>query len=183
MEIELRKAAYLLAPRIVALVTTLSADGKPNAAPYSFVGPISFTPPLAYFAAAPDRVSLANARATGEFILNLVGEDFGQQAVFCEEKLADRSSRVEKNNLHWAAAKVVRVPRIAEAKTFLECAVHRIIEIPESDHVLVVGKVLHAECALAKNGRADHDALRYLMHVGGNEFRSVGKGLVLERRK
>jgi len=183
MEIELRKAAYLIAPRVVALVTTLGADGRPNAAPYSFVGPLSFNPPLVYFAAAPDRVSLANARATGEFAINLVSEEFGQQAIFCEEKLERREERITKNGLHLAPSKAVRVPRIAEAKTFLECRVHSIIEIPESDHILVVGKVVHAECELTKNGRADHDALRYLLHVGGNEFRRVGGGLLLERRK
>ena len=45
-EIPLEKAVGLIYPRITVLVTTKSKEGKANAAPYSWIAPVSFKPPM-----------------------------------------------------------------------------------------------------------------------------------------
>ncbi len=45
-ELNAERALWLLSPRLVVLVTTMNKEGKVNAAPYSFVGPVSINPPL-----------------------------------------------------------------------------------------------------------------------------------------
>ena len=46
MELDLEKFYKALAPRPTVLVTTVNPEGKVNAAPFSFVTPVSMNPPL-----------------------------------------------------------------------------------------------------------------------------------------
>ena len=64
MKIPPNKAYKLLSPRIVILVTTVDEKGRINAAPYSFCGPLEFSPPLVYFAARPFQDTYKNIRKT-----------------------------------------------------------------------------------------------------------------------
>jgi hypothetical protein len=70
-------------PRPIAWVTTLSADGVLNAAPFSFFNVLGDDPPtvaLGLLAHAEGRLkdTAANIRATGEFVINLVDEAHGE---------------------------------------------------------------------------------------------------------
>ncbi len=182
-EVPLRDSARLLSPRIFALVTTTDAEGRVNAAPFSFVFPISFDPPLVCFGATKGKLSVKNIREQKEFVINVVSEDFAQKAVLCEEKSSEPWKRLEKAGLHAEASRVVGVPRVKESKAVLECVLHELIEPRDGDHALVVGKVVRAECAFLKNGLPDLDKLNYLMHANRDEFRRVGEKTILERAK
>ena len=71
--------ASLVTPRPIALVTTLSPDGRVNAAPFSFFNLLGADPPILGFApgdrenGTPKDTAL-NVRATHEFVVNLVDE-------------------------------------------------------------------------------------------------------------
>ena len=76
--------ASLVVPRPIALVTTLSADGKINAAPFSFFNVLGANPPVVAFApgdrddGTPKDTAL-NVRATHEFVVNLVDEAIAEK--------------------------------------------------------------------------------------------------------
>ena len=61
-------------PRPIAWVSTISADGVPNLAPYSFFTVASSVPPVVQFTSIGRKDSLRNIEATGEFVINLATE-------------------------------------------------------------------------------------------------------------
>src|SRR5688572_14076292 len=70
-------------PRPIALITTLSADGKLNAAPYSFFGIMGIDPPVMAFTVLPTadgrmKDTGENVLATGECVVNLVSETMAE---------------------------------------------------------------------------------------------------------
>ena len=58
-------------PRAIAWVSTVSADGTANLAPHSFTTVAGVDPPTLCFTSVGHKDTLANVRATGEFVLNI----------------------------------------------------------------------------------------------------------------
>ena len=60
-----------LIPRAIAWVSSVSADGVDNVAPHSFTTVAGIAPPTLCFVSVGAKDTLANVRATGEFVLNI----------------------------------------------------------------------------------------------------------------
>jgi flavin reductase (DIM6/NTAB) family NADH-FMN oxidoreductase RutF len=175
-KVPLTSAIRLITPRLTVLITTLDKGGTVNVAPYSWVAPVSFNPPLIYLGIGNKRKhTYINAKATGEFVVNVVSEDFGKQAVDCAESHELGEDLLAKHGLHSAPSKNIKTPRVKESKAVLECTVKDIIEIPDSDHVLVIGEVVKAESI----DRIEN--IKPLMHDSGESFRGLGKEIIIER--
>ena len=177
IEIPLSKSVRLISPRLTVLVNTLDEEGELNSSPYSWIFPLSFDPPLIGVGiGSKHKLSYINSKRTGEFVVCVVSVDFGPQAVNCEESHKHGDKLWEKQGLHAEKSEKVDVPRIREAKAILECKVDRFIEL-EGDHVILVGKVLHAE---SEEGLDD---INPILHDSGEKFRSIGKEIILKRRR
>jgi len=74
-----KRMAYL--PMPVAFISTLSADGVRNIAPYSCLMPVLRPLDLVCLASALKRDTLNNIRATGEFVINLAGLDLADKVI------------------------------------------------------------------------------------------------------
>ncbi len=171
----------LLSPRVTTLIVSKNSEGKINAAPYSFVYPFSFEPALIGVGVGKHKMTFKNIKETKEFTVNIVSEDFAQQAVNCEEKI-EFYKRIEKNQLHLEDSEKVSVPRIKESKAVLECKLNEVLELKEADHCIVVGRVVSVKAA-EKDGVLDIDEMNYLMHETGGTFRRVGGKVLLSRKK
>ena len=74
-----------IVPRPIAFVSSLSAEGIPNLAPFSFFTAISANPPVICFSPmrrgsdAVKKDTLNNIEATREFVVNIVSEEFAEQ--------------------------------------------------------------------------------------------------------
>ncbi|MBY0263026.1 MAG: flavin reductase family protein, partial [Phycisphaerales bacterium] len=111
-----------IVPRPIAVVSTLSPDGRPNLAPFSFFNGVGSDPMLLLFCPAnkPDgteKDSLRNAApvadgGTGEFVVNVATEDFARQMAACAEPLDYGQSEFDLAGLHPAPSQVVRPPRL-----------------------------------------------------------------------
>ena len=140
--------ASLVTPRPIALVTTLSADGKINAAPFSFFNLLGASPPICAFApgdhdnGAPKDTAL-NIRATHEFVVNLVDEAIAEKMNLCAASLPFGASELEFARLTAAPSSVVKPPRIAEAPASLECAEWDTLQIGENRVVIGLIKRVH----------------------------------------
>ena len=60
-----------LIPRAIAWVSSISADGVDNVAPHSFTTVAGVDPPTLCFVSVGAKDTLANVRATGEFVVNI----------------------------------------------------------------------------------------------------------------
>jgi flavin reductase (DIM6/NTAB) family NADH-FMN oxidoreductase RutF len=177
IEIPLSKAVKLVSPRLTVLVNTLDEKGGLNSSPYSWIYPLSFNPPLIGVGiGGKNKLSYVNAKKSGEFVVCVVSEDFGQQAVSCEKAHKPGDKLWQKHGLHMEESERVKVPRIREARAVLECKVTQFLECGR-DHVVLVGEVVHAE---AEGGL---DEINPLLHDSGEEFRNVGKKITLQRKK
>src|SRR6202789_965147 len=140
--------ASLVTPRPIALVTTISADGKINAAPFSFFNLMGANPPICAFApgdrenGTPKDTAL-NIRATHEFVVNLVDESIAEAMNQCAASLPYGENELTRAGLTAAPSSIVKPPRIAEAPASLECSEWGTLQIGANRVVIGVIKRLH----------------------------------------
>ncbi len=167
----------ILSPRCTVLISTVDKEGRSNAAPFSFVTPVSSDPPLVLYASAPKRHTLANTRETGDFVLNIVPEDLLEKLWVCSKTFPKGVSEIEKAGLTERKSKKVKSPSIEECLGWIECQLE--FEKEAGDHILVLGRVIHAECKdeFMKKGEFDASKARPVMHIRGRRF-AVGERVV-----
>ena len=138
----------LVVPRPIALVTTVSAEGKVNAAPFSFFNVLGAQPPIVAFApgdrddGTPKDTAL-NIRATHEFVVNLVDESIAEAMNQCAASLPYGENELVHAGLTAAPSSSVKPPRIAGAPASLECAEWGTLQIGDNRVVIGVVKRLH----------------------------------------
>ena len=140
--------ASLVTPRPIALVTTISADGKVNAAPFSFFNVMGANPPICAFAPS-DRENVVptdtalNIRATHEFVVNLVDEKIAEAMNQCAASLPFGENELVRAGLTAAPSSIVKPPRIAEAPASLECTEWGTLQIGGNRMVIGLIKRIH----------------------------------------
>lgn len=153
--------AGLVVPRPIALITTRSIDGVVNAAPYSFFNVFSEDPAIVVVGlqAKADRSlkdTTRNARATGEFVVNMVDEALACAMNDCAIDFPSEIGEPEALKLPLADSGFVSVPRLADAPVALECRKITIMNFGlERD--LLVGEVLALQ---VRDGVVDPGTLR-----------------------
>ena len=146
----------LVAPRPIALVTSLDALGRINAAPFSAFNYVGTDPALVALgiASRPDSTdpetgapvpkdSVQNIRRGGEFVINIVNEDIAEAMNVCAIDFPHGVSELAEAKLTTAPARRVKVPRIEQSPACLECREVATVEIGRSR--IVIGEVLCAQ--------------------------------------
>jgi flavin reductase (DIM6/NTAB) family NADH-FMN oxidoreductase RutF len=137
----------LIAPRPVALVTSMNEDGGLNAAPFSAYNYLCTDPPIIGIGVM-DRPGVGfvpkdtarNIRRTGEFVVNVVTEDLMQAMNICATDFPAEVDELEMAGLTTAPSKMVKVPRIKQAHAALECREFTTMEIGRSR--IILGKIV-----------------------------------------
>src|ERR1700721_4053300 len=126
----------LVAPRPIALVTSMNEDGRLNAAPFSSYNYLCTDPPIIGMGVTNrpegDHVpkdTAHNIRRTGEFVVNVVTEDIAQQMNICATDFPAEFDELEMAGFTTAPSQVVKVPRIAQAHAAFECKEFTTMEI------------------------------------------------------
>jgi len=138
----------LVTPRPIALVTTLSPDGKVNAAPFSFFNLVGADPPILAFAPGDrddgtPKDTARNIRLTHEFVVNLVDEAIAEAMNKCAASLPYGENELFHAGLRAAPSTAVKPPRILEAPASLECAEWGTLQIGNNRVVIGLVKRLH----------------------------------------
>ena len=156
----------IVSPRPIGWISSVSKDGKPNLAPYSFFNAISELPPMVGYAASPgehgDKDSLTNVRDTGEFVVNIVSKDQINQMSKTSAALAHGESEFDFAGLTPEPSSLVNVPKVVGAPCQLECKLWKILPLPEMEdgrrNNWVMGMVvgIHIdESVLTEDGKVD----------------------------
>src|SRR5580693_5284091 len=140
--------ASLVVPRPIALVTSLSPEGKINAAPFSFFNLMGANPPICAFAPGDrddgtPKDTVLNIRATHEFVVNLVDETIAEAMNQCAASLPYGENELVRAGLTAAPSSIVKPPRIAEAPASLECVEWGTLQIGGNRMVIGVIKRIH----------------------------------------
>jgi len=149
----------IVAPRPIGWISTCDAAGSPNLAPYSFFNAFNYTPPLVGFASLGEKDSLRNARASGEFVWNLVTRDLAEAMNQSCAPVAYGVNEFELAGLESAPSRLVRPPRVASSPVALECKVTQIIQLSTHSGApvntwLTLGEVVavHIDDSLIEDG-------------------------------
>lgn len=140
--------ASLVTPRPIAFVTTLSPDGKLNAAPFSFFNLLGADPPILAFAPGdrPDgspKDTARNIRLTHQFVVNLVDESIAEAMNQCAASLPYGENELAHAGLHVSPSSSVKPPRVAEAPVSLECVEWGTLQIGGNRVVIGLVKRIH----------------------------------------
>jgi flavin reductase (DIM6/NTAB) family NADH-FMN oxidoreductase RutF len=151
----------LVIPRPIALVTSRSAEGHDNAAPFSFFNVLAEEPPIVVLgigvaASGGAKDTTKNIRDTGEFVVNLVDEPIAEAMNLCAIDFPPEISEIEVAKLELLRSEHVRAARIAQAPVHLEC--RRLMTLqPGRERYIILGEVLWLH---VRDGIVDPDTLR-----------------------
>ena len=171
-----------LIPRAIAWVSTLGPDGTPNLAPHSFTTVAGVDPPTLCFVSVGAKDTLANVRATGEFVLNVGTERLLAPMNDTATNFPPHVDEFHAAGLTPGPSRLVSAPRVAEAPVSFECRASG--EYAVGDCVMVFGEVLLVSAAaavLADDGLPDARALAPLSRLGRAEWGTLGQVIPLSR--
>lgn len=137
----------LVAPRPIALITSVDQEGRLNAAPFSAYNYLCTDPPIVGVGVTnrPNerfvpKDTARNIRHTGEFVVNVVTEDIAEKMNICATDFPAEMSEVELAGFTTVASQIVKPPRLAEAHAALECREYTTMEIGRSR--IILGRVV-----------------------------------------
>jgi len=162
----------VVVPRPIGWVSTLSERGVANLAPHSYFNVLAADPPTVFFSSSGVKDSLRNARHTGDFVVNVVGEALAEAMNLTSADFPPDESEFAAAGLTPVPSDLVKAPRLLEAPASLECRVTQIIEIGRGPNHVVIGEVVRfhvAEAALV-NGRVDVSRFRPLGRLSGSGY-------------
>jgi len=180
LSLEVRDRYYLLIgtiqPRPIAWVSTVSPEGTPNLAPFSFFTGIAANPMTLCFAPVNDRHgrkkdTLLNVEATREFVVNFATEANAAQMNQTSAPYPYGVNEFEKAGLTALPSTKVKPPRVAESPAAFECELVQIVRLGEGALAgnLVIGKVVrvHMDDKLYNGGHPRHQDLQAIGRMEG----------------
>lgn len=170
----------LIVPRPIAFVSTLDPQGVRNLAPFSYFTACSTNPPVICFCAAvrsgprPQKDTLRNIEATGEFVVNIVSEDFAEKMNATSAEAPPEIDEFILAGLTPVASDLVKPPRVAESRIHLECRLRQLVPVSDKPGggTLILGDVLrfHFQDDLLDGFKIDPDKLKAIGRMGGPTY-------------
>lgn len=173
----------LVAPRPIAFVSTMSAAGVANVAPYSFFALGGGNPPSLAVCATADRDgnpkdTLRNIRETGEFVVNIVSRAMAEAVNQASAPFPPEVDEFEAVGLSKLPSVRVRPWRVGESPASIECRVFTMVEHgrgPQSS-TWIIGEALELHVddgCLADDGLPDTAKVHPAARMGRQEWAHV----------
>ena len=193
-----------VAPRPIAWVSSLSASGQPNLAPFSFFNAVCADPPLLAFAPAmrspkkseaaqespqelPQRHFAEYSRDSENSSINVVTYELAEAMNLTSGDYDASSNEFEWAKVASAPSKMVRPQRVAESPVSFECKLHQILDFnPGPDGgSLVIGEIvsIHVDDRHLKEGRLDRNSLDLIGRMGGMQYTRTTQRFEMVRPK
>jgi flavin reductase (DIM6/NTAB) family NADH-FMN oxidoreductase RutF len=173
----------LIAPRPIAFVSTLSASGIGNLAPFSFFAMGGQQPQSVAFCPIADREgnpkdTLRNILETGEFVINIVSREMAERVNQASAPYPFAVDEFDVTGFTRAPSSVVKPPRVLEAPAALECRVFQIVPhgTGAQHGTWVIGEVLHLHVRdemLAADGYPDTAKVHPAARMGRDEWAHI----------
>jgi flavin reductase (DIM6/NTAB) family NADH-FMN oxidoreductase RutF len=144
----------IVAPRPIGWISSKSAAGVLNLAPYSFFNAFNYHPPIIGFSSIGYKDTVQNIAETGVFCWNLVSEPLAHAMNQTSASIASSESEFDFAGLTLGKSQVIDVPHVAASPCVLECRKSQIIQLAGADGNLVdtwmvMGEVVGVHIAIA----------------------------------
>ena len=178
----------LVAPRPIGWITSISARGEVNLAPYSYFNAVSTRPPIVLFSSEGRKDSVALVEETREFVCNLATWDLRDAMNQTSAPYPRGIDEMREAGLTPAPSRLVKSPRVAEAPCALECKWLQTLQLRDLDgrpldrHV-VFGQVVgvHIDDRFIANGRVDTAAMKPIARCGYDQYAVVEEVFSMRR--
>ncbi len=167
----------IVMPRPIGWISTVSADGQANLAPYSFFNAFSDNPYYVAFGSGGYKDTLSNIEATKEFAVNLATYDLRE--AMNASSTSDRGDEFDIAGLEKARCNLIKPPRVAASPACLECRHFQTVALPANDGTvndwLVIGRVvgIHIDDRFIEEGRVNSAAMKPILRMGYSEYATV----------
>jgi flavin reductase (DIM6/NTAB) family NADH-FMN oxidoreductase RutF len=170
-----------VAPRPVAWITTMSTDGRVNAAPFSSYNYVATSPPMLAVNVATRagnvKDTARNIRETGEFVVNVATEATMELMHRCGEDFAPNVGEPEALGIELLDSHRVKPPRIACTPVQMECRLDQAIVLGRGVNTLFIGEVVafHLSPDVYDGRRVDTVKMRPVSRLGGPYYAGLGE--------
>ncbi len=180
----------IVAPRPIGWITTMSARGEINLAPYSYFNGINSRPPLVMFASEGRKDSATFAEETKEFVCNLATWDLREAMNATSAPMARGRNEMAAAGLDAAPSRLVKPPRVKQSPCALECKWLQTVAIADIEgrpldcHV-VIGQVIgvHIDERFIRDGLLDTAAMKPIARCGYHNYAVVESQFAMIRPK
>jgi flavin reductase (DIM6/NTAB) family NADH-FMN oxidoreductase RutF len=178
----------LVAPRPIGWISSLSADGVPNLAPYSFFNMLAVSPAIVGFSSGMRKDSQNNIEETGEFVYNFASVDLIDPVNISSSHVPNTVNEFELAGVTAIDSRRVKAPRVAEAHAHFECEYLQTVALPhtpgqEIPWSLILGRVVavHINDAFIADGVVDTLAMQPLTRMGYMDYGILSHTITKER--
>ncbi len=164
----------LVIPRPIGWISTLSAKGVPNVAPYSYFNLLGNDPFYCAFGSTGVKDSLANLREVPQFVANIVTIEVIEKMNFTSTDFPRDEDEFKWAGLTPVQSQKVRPFRVGEAKAHLECEVAQIID--DNNTHITLGRIVHVHVdpSVWNDGRVDPRLLNPVCRLSGSAYATLG---------
>jgi flavin reductase (DIM6/NTAB) family NADH-FMN oxidoreductase RutF len=181
-------------PRPIGWISSVSASGEVNLAPYSFFNGASGEPPMVVFGANGNtsertKDSLANVEETGEFVCNMATWALRDQMNASSAGVGADVDEFDLAGLETEASVMVKPPRVKAAPIHMECVYYKTLDLlsdsPGVRNALVTGHVvgIHINDDVLVDGIVDIESIMPLARMGYKDYTHVEKIFSMNRPK
>lgn len=177
----------VVAPRPIALVSTLDVQDRANLAPFSFFMIGGANPPSCVFCPVNTREgrakdTLSNVEQTGEYVINVCTREIAEQVNRCSYPYEHGVSEFEVSGLTPLPSRLVKPPRVEQSPVQLECRLHQLVRHGDgplaSNYVMGEILLVHVQDDLLDaEGRPDDARIRFIGRLGADYYSEVTPGL------
>jgi flavin reductase (DIM6/NTAB) family NADH-FMN oxidoreductase RutF len=167
----------IVAPRPIGWITSMSAAGAVNLAPYSFFNGVSGRPPMVMFSSEGYKDTVAFIEETKEFVCNLATFDLREAMNATSAPYPRGVNEMERAGLAPAPSVLVKPPRVAASPCALECKWLQTVHLDDldgtpTDRHVVFGQVVgvYIDERIIADGLLDPAAMRPIMRAGYHDY-------------
>jgi flavin reductase (DIM6/NTAB) family NADH-FMN oxidoreductase RutF len=167
----------IVAPRPIGWISSMSAKGEVNLAPYSFFNGVSGDPPMVMFSSEGRKDSITFVEETEEFVCNLANWDLREQVNATSGPFPRGIDEMKETGLEPAPSILVRPPRVRASPCAMECVWLQTVRLKNisgalTDRYVVFGQVvgIHIDERFIKDGLLDTSAMRPIARAGYSDY-------------
>ena len=170
-------------PRPIAWITTVDAEGRVNAAPFSSYNYVATSPPMVAVNIARRagtgaiKDTARNIRRSGEFVVNVATEANLDLMHKCGAEYPPDVSEADALGIALLPSRHVQVPRIALTPVQMECRLDQAVMLGRGVNTLYIGEIVafHISPDIYDGKRVDSALMRPIARLGGPYYATLGE--------
>jgi flavin reductase (DIM6/NTAB) family NADH-FMN oxidoreductase RutF len=177
----------IVGPRPIGWMSSLSAEGIANLAPFSFFNAFAQSPHYVAFGIGPVKDSVLNVEASREFAVSMATWDLREAMNASSAHVGPEVDEFELAGLEKAPCRLIRPPRVKASPACLECTLYQILPLPDdeglAENFMIVGRVvgIHIDDRYIHDGRVDTAAMKPIARLGYSEYATVTEAWRMRR--